>query len=387
MTVTVDLDALQAAAGIRVPLLSERRVRSAVVVAEPVAGFDGIRGAELVADVLAFRGTNTPSVSVLVEMSADGDSWETAHEFEFTTNGTASFSVEAPEDMFRVTCTPGGGLREAVVSVTCVPKFVDEAGGGGNGGSQPGYIGPFTIYALQAQAIDATGDLPDGGTLTVAYGGVDSDPINATDNAAAAQAALEAIPALTGKIVQVGGGLDLIGGGIILIEVDESLAPFELFTLSNNSLTASATPVADPLLYAYGETQTDLFTPGAGDVIEDFVISVPQGEGFGSGSTIRFAPASGDADWSLTGDTSGLLLDSEDGSQNWTVPGNGDLANSHSMFEAQAAQLALDTGNYPTLPCVCVVASEIQALVERSGHGSGGSVKVWVKTSASQAPG
>lgn len=156
MTVTVDLDVSQAAAGIRVPLLSEQRVRREAVTSEPVAGFDGIRAAELVADVLAFRGTNSPGVTVLVEMSAHGDSWETAHEFTFTGTGTASFSLDAPEDRFRVVCTPGGGLREAVVSVVCVPKFVDEAGGGGNGGSQPVQMTSVQINSAELKALTVT---------------------------------------------------------------------------------------------------------------------------------------------------------------------------------------------------------------------------------------
>jgi len=253
------------------------------------------------------------------------------------------------------------------------------------GGSQPGsqpYTGPFTIYALQSQAIDASGDPPDAGTLTVAYDGVESDPINATDNAAAITAALEAIPALTGK-VEVTGEL-ASGENIVTILLDGSLEPFELFTIANNSLTASAAPVADPLIYAGGGTTTDLLTPTAGQVVEDFIISVPQNEAFGSGSEISWAPEDGEADWPQN---FGLALDSEDGSDKWTISQDSDgPLGCHSASQAIAASVGAGEGNYPTLPAVCNVPSAIQANVSRNGQGTAGIVLVWVKLGGVAAP-
>lgn len=260
---------------------------------------------------------------------------------------------------------------------------VTDLGSGGNGG----YVGPFTIYALQSQSIDASGDPPDGGTLTVSYGGVDSDPINATDDGAAAQAALETIPALTGKIVACSGGLDDIGTNLLNIELDSSLAPFEIFGVGANSLVNGVTPVADPGIYAAGSTVTELFTPSAGDVLEDFVISVPQNEAWGTGSDIGFSPQSGDADWRVNASGDGLLLDVEDSSENWTVSQNGDGPRGfHSVALAMAANAYTQDGAYPTLPCVCNVPSALLANVNRIGQGTGGTVKVWVKTSTASAP-
>lgn len=134
MTVVVDLDALQAAAGIRVTLAENVRVRDRTLTSEATQGFGDLRSVELVASVPLIRGQSSPGVTVTVQGSANGSDWTTAHAFTFTASGEQSFTLDDPPDYLRVVCAPVGGLRDAVVaSVVAVPAFVDPAASPGSG--------------------------------------------------------------------------------------------------------------------------------------------------------------------------------------------------------------------------------------------------------------
>jgi len=64
VTRLVDLDALQAASGIQIPLAGSVRVRKGVVTVEAVRGFSGVRGVELVVAVPSLLGQVSPTVTV-----------------------------------------------------------------------------------------------------------------------------------------------------------------------------------------------------------------------------------------------------------------------------------------------------------------------------------
>lgn len=134
MTTVLDLDALQAAAGLQIVLASNVRVGpSATVTSEATQGFSDVASVELVARVPRLRGHAGQQVTVTVQQSSNGSDWTTAHAFTFTDTGELSFTLDSPDDYLRVVCTPGGVLREAVVqSVIAVPKFVDSPGGDGS---------------------------------------------------------------------------------------------------------------------------------------------------------------------------------------------------------------------------------------------------------------
>lgn len=135
----IGLDALQATNGIQIPLVDGAvRVRSATVTGAAKQGFAAISAVALRVSVPRLVGEGGPSVTVTVQKSSNGSAWSTAHAFTFTTSGDDEFVLEDPLDYLRVVCTPGGGLREAVVaSVFAVPQFVDPPAGDSPGGSQP----------------------------------------------------------------------------------------------------------------------------------------------------------------------------------------------------------------------------------------------------------
>lgn len=124
MTITIDLDQLQAAAGIQIPLASVVKVHQDAVTAEAVAGFDGVAGVELVATVHSFLGDPAASLTVTVEQSTDGDSWSTVNDFTFTGLGSELFTADTPNDFLRVVVTPVGVLSHGSASVVAVPKSV-----------------------------------------------------------------------------------------------------------------------------------------------------------------------------------------------------------------------------------------------------------------------
>lgn len=184
MTVTIDLDALQAQQGIQIRLADGTRVRDAAVTGEAVAGFDGIRGCELVADVSRLVGQSAPGVTVTIEQSTNGSGWSTVHAFTFTRSGSPqSFTADAPDDQLRVVCTPAGGLREAVVTVTCVPIFVDAAGGGGGG---------ITEITSEDESVTITN--PTGPTVDLSASGGGSQPIGALLSGTSIVFAVGALP-------------------------------------------------------------------------------------------------------------------------------------------------------------------------------------------------
>lgn len=162
MTVEIDFDALQADSGPEITLAENVHVQKAVTL-EARSGFSDVGGVMLVAYVTLVRGNRNPSVTITVEGSDDGSSWSTVHSWQFTNSDKAIFRQDSPTDYLRVVCTPGGGLREAIVgSVTAVPLFLDatSSGGGGNGdgSSQPGLVWQNVATITYADVIAKAGD-------------------------------------------------------------------------------------------------------------------------------------------------------------------------------------------------------------------------------------
>jgi hypothetical protein len=93
----------------------------------------------------------------------------------------------------------------------------------------------FGTYDVQT--LNTTG-APTGGTFTLVYGGAPTTPIPWNATAAQVQAALEVIPALTGKIVCTGGP---IPPGYITVTFKAAAAQTPI-TLGINSLTGGTTP-------------------------------------------------------------------------------------------------------------------------------------------------
>lgn len=384
MTTEFDLAAWEKGSRDPVQVASEAKVTAAGT-GEAVSGLDVLDSGELVVSVHLRKSSSSgagPALSVIVEESDDGASWSTLETFAFSASGASSATVATPPAYLRARWSVDAG--EWSVSVLFVPAE-GNVPGGTDGGSQP-YVGPFTVYALQSQAIDASGEKPTTGTLTLSYGGVSSDPIASDANAAAITAALEAIPALEGKILEVtdgGAGWEDPGSGIVYVRLAESLAPFELFEIEDNSLG-----VADPLIYASGQTTTELVAVSEGDVVEDFVISVPVNAEFGTDSGILFdCLDAGDIDWP---NGFPLRLDENDGSETFTGAGNAtDQGSARSALVAIAAALGRDDGSYPTLPSVVLTGTGLRlaAEVDRQGQSTNpGYVNVWVKLGAVQAP-
>lgn len=124
MTRTIDLNELQALAGIQIQLASVVKAHQDPVEVEAVAGFDGVAAVQLVATVHSFLGDPDASLTVTVEQSADGDSWSTVNDFEFTALGSELFTAETPSDQLRVVVTPVGVVSHAAASVVAVPNSV-----------------------------------------------------------------------------------------------------------------------------------------------------------------------------------------------------------------------------------------------------------------------
>lgn len=131
MTITIDLDQLQAAAGIQIPLAQSVKVRKEAVEVEPVTGFAGgsataIGSFAITATVHSFHGNDDAELAVTVEQSSDnGDTFSTVHEFTFTEIGSGfAASGSAPSDMLRVVLTPSGVFTRAAVSVVVAPTVV-----------------------------------------------------------------------------------------------------------------------------------------------------------------------------------------------------------------------------------------------------------------------
>lgn len=261
-------------------------------------------------------------------------------------------------------------------------KYIDDQGQehslGGNGGSQP-WIGPFTIYAMTWQVVDMSGDPPDGGTLKLSYNSVETAAIAWDANAAAWEAALDAIPALTGKVT-----VTEVSGDKAAIVLDDSIVAPLLIELADNALTASAAPVDDPLIYS-GVVNINplipLFTPTTGDVLEDFLLSVPSLIGpFGTGSSVYFDTDDGNVDWP---DTAGLKIDNSDNSEEW----GGGSDSAADQYRSLALSQPIAGNGYNLVPCPIYTASEIRANLLLAGQGTiAAQLNIWVKTAGVRSP-
>lgn len=149
MTTTVDFDALQAARGPRVTLLLNQDVDRSGVGGD-FADFSPFESVYLEAS--AIRRVDPEAAGTLtltVQHSDDGESWVTAHEFDFVQDGRLAFLVASPKAHWRASWTVGGHSEWRVQQVVATPTTIDASGGGG-GGSQPGVarvLGPFTVTA------------------------------------------------------------------------------------------------------------------------------------------------------------------------------------------------------------------------------------------------
>lgn len=116
------------------------------------------------------------------------------------------------------------------------------------------WYGPYVVWANMLQKIDLTGDPPDNGTFTLSYDGVESSAIQWDASATDIEAILDAIPALTGKVncyketanpVSDPGELP---GDLISVVIRGTPARPKPLIVEDNSLTASAVPVTDPVV-------------------------------------------------------------------------------------------------------------------------------------------
>lgn len=133
MTVAYDFAQLQEDHGLEVLLADHVLVRSQQVVCEPCSGFSAVGGGRLRVHLWDLRGEDNPGLAVLVEGSSDGVTWEAIVAWSFLRGDATEVTedVVEPADYMRVTITPGGGLRDAHVSVGFVPSYLDVPGGGG----------------------------------------------------------------------------------------------------------------------------------------------------------------------------------------------------------------------------------------------------------------
>lgn len=270
----------------------------------------------------------------------------------------------------------------------------DGAGGADwqpNGGSQPGaavWKGPYPLYGAWWQGTDMTGDPPDAGTFTLTWDGMDSDPINWDDDAAAVQAALEAIPALNGKVTCSGGPFP---GVQVYVAIDQTVIPFEL-VVSNNLLTASAAPVADPLVSLAKDPAVPYIgiagpTLAADDMLED--IFVRRRVIFPNGSKIEIRlDLTGGATWDIPNAGVWKLDDAAD---NWPAPVSGwdgsdpGYANLGSESELE---IWFADGFYRELPVIADEELTFYATLQSFGIGNTaqGFAEFYFKVSTPAAP-
>jgi hypothetical protein len=136
---TIDIAALEAE-GPRVQLLSQPTRVSDDGTGDPFIGFAGLSRLTAQIEVRRVSRTRPVTLTVLVEHSDDGSSWSTAASHTFDGPETVSASVSSPKDRLRVRWSLSSPLppdEPAVIgSVSLVPGFLDEGGGGSfNGGT------------------------------------------------------------------------------------------------------------------------------------------------------------------------------------------------------------------------------------------------------------
>jgi len=151
MTSPVDFNALQADAGTSVSILSTTTVTSAGTGAV-YTGFSSLDRLDVIIDVSRLLGKRDPSLTVTVEQSVDGNTWETVTAHTFKQDGKHQFTVDAPKDQWRVSWAIAGGVRQCVIrSVTVVPGIFDEPRGvGGAGSSQQLVVQEITAAEVAA---------------------------------------------------------------------------------------------------------------------------------------------------------------------------------------------------------------------------------------------
>lgn len=100
-------------------------------VGDPYTGFDGITLLRAtVTTHIQGSSRHTRALTVTVEQSEDGDTWETAHELEATGPGEQTFDIEAPPNYLRVSweATPKKWWKDLRVHVA--PALVNQDDGG-----------------------------------------------------------------------------------------------------------------------------------------------------------------------------------------------------------------------------------------------------------------
>jgi hypothetical protein len=125
----IDFAQLEAAkSSASVTLLEHQGLQTVPFTSDVFTGFAAVAGIELSLQV-ALRGTDSPSLELKVEGSADGLVWSTLSgcDFSFTADGAAEAKVQAPPDQLRVTATPGAGMQEGeIFYVRATPFFEGE---------------------------------------------------------------------------------------------------------------------------------------------------------------------------------------------------------------------------------------------------------------------
>lgn len=145
--VPVDFDALQAQLGPLVVLLP-RTSADADGQGDTYTGLDALSRVEVLVDVGRLTGDQDASVTVLVEHSDDGETWETAASPTFVRNGRTRAAVESPKAQWRVSWTLGGRVRECLIRSVGIVPWMFAAPAAPGGGSQPGAAvvrGPFSF--------------------------------------------------------------------------------------------------------------------------------------------------------------------------------------------------------------------------------------------------
>lgn len=179
----------------------------------------------------------------------------------------------------------------------------------------------------------------DGGTFTLTYNSVESDPISFDDNAAAVQAALEAIPALTGKITCSGGPLP---GTPVSIAIDNNVTLF-LFAEGSNDLTDGTGAGTTDVYIKDADISVDLLTPAVGDIVQDVLLVTveefdgtvtPTFEADSDSKALTSSPLNSAAGTQSTGNQNDFVFLSQGGVVSIKITGAGGTGNTHGICKA-----------------------------------------------------
>lgn len=164
----IDIDKIGAHAGPKV-ILGQSIIVSGAGAGTPLAGFSGLDGVYVEVTVdLRDRHKGDPSLMISLDQSTDGESFASAHDFNFVAPGVLAFTLTSPDDQLRISWDVGGGSEWNIRQVLVAPVSINEGGGGGSSitddvfefqeadGAVTSY--PIVAVDLDAQTIEIAGD-------------------------------------------------------------------------------------------------------------------------------------------------------------------------------------------------------------------------------------